>query len=117
MKKAAIFSLFILSLCVGLVITYVDKSVFYDTVAYAPSEDRIYMSYSQTGGMVDGIVNINTANVSEFDSLYGIGEKYAMRIIDYREKNGRFEVIQDIMKVPGIGEKRFLGIKDKITVE
>lgn len=63
------------------------------------------------------LININTADSAELMTLYGVGEKISQRIIDYRETNGPFEVIEDIMKVSGIGEKRFANIKDKICVE
>ena len=61
-------------------------------------------------------ININTADIYTLMSLEGIGETYAQRIIDYREANGRFETIEDICNVPGIGDKRFELIKDYITV-
>ena len=64
----------------------------------------------------EGKININTATKEELCSLEGIGEKYAERIIHYREKNGRFNVIHDIMKVNGVGLSRFNKIKDEICV-
>ncbi|MCX7922511.1 MAG: helix-hairpin-helix domain-containing protein [Clostridia bacterium] len=65
----------------------------------------------------DGKININTATIKELDSLSGIGESIAQDIIDYREKNGGFKSINDIMKVAGIKEKTFNKIKDRITVK
>lgn len=67
----------------------------------------------------DGItlVNINTAGIAELDTLPGIGEATARDIIAYREKNGGFDKIEDIMKVPRIKENRFESIRDYITVE
>jgi competence protein ComEA len=61
-------------------------------------------------------VNINTASQAELESLPRIGPKVAQRIIDYRNQNGNFKKIEDIMKVKGIGEKLFAQIKDLITV-
>lgn len=61
-------------------------------------------------------VNINTATASELDTLPGIGEATARDIISYRENNGLFKAIQDIMKVPRIKESRFASIKDFITI-
>lgn len=61
-------------------------------------------------------VNINTADLETLMTLDGIGETYAQRIIDYREKNGPFKTIEDIKNVTGIGDKRFELIKDFITV-
>lgn len=61
--------------------------------------------------------NINTATAAELTALSGIGEKKAADIIAYREANGNFSDISDIMRVPGIGEKIFAQIKTEITVE
>ena len=64
-----------------------------------------------------GKININTASASELTLLSGIGEGRAADIIKYREENGDFSRIEDIMKVSGIGEKTFEEIKDRITAE
>ncbi len=61
-------------------------------------------------------VNINTAALAELTTLNGIGESTAAEIIAYREEHGRFEKIEDIMKVPGIKEAKFNRIKKYITV-
>lgn len=63
-----------------------------------------------------GLVNINTATVEELCTLSGIGESRANAIITYREQNGPFQSIEDIMKVSGIKDKVFEQIKDRITV-
>lgn len=62
------------------------------------------------------IVNINLAGKSELMTLSGVGEVTAESIIHYRELNGLFLIIEDIMKVPGIKQGRFDAIKDKICV-
>jgi competence protein ComEA len=62
-------------------------------------------------------VNINTAGIEELDTLNGIGEATARDIIEYREKNGGFKKIEDIMKITGIKESKFNKIKDSICVE
>ena len=61
-------------------------------------------------------VNINTAGSVELQTLPGIGEQLAERIIEYRMRHGPFRAIEDIMEVEGIGESRFEAIRDKITV-
>jgi comEA protein len=61
-------------------------------------------------------ININTASQAELQKLPRIGEVVAQRIIDFREKNGKFKKIEELMKVRGIGEKTFENIKDRITV-
>lgn len=63
-----------------------------------------------------GKVNINTASKEELTTLDGIGEKYAERIIETREKRGGFTSVEQITEVKGIGQKRFEKIKDEITV-
>ncbi len=63
-----------------------------------------------------GLININTADQSEIESLPGIGPALAGRIIQYREENGPYRVPEDIKNVSGIGEKRYQEIEDKITV-
>ncbi|KGG80175.1 hypothetical protein Y919_07660 [Caloranaerobacter azorensis H53214] len=61
-------------------------------------------------------ININNASLNELMELPGIGKVLAGRIIEYRAKN-RFNSIEDIKNVSGIGEKRFEAIKDLITID
>ena len=61
-------------------------------------------------------ININTATLAELDNLPGIGPSTAQKIIEYREKNGKFKKIEDIQNVKGIGETKYEDIKEKITV-
>ena len=64
----------------------------------------------------DGKVNLNQADKNQLMTLAGVGEAKAEAIISYREMNGAFDAIEDIMKVSGIKEKLFEQICDKITV-
>lgn len=64
----------------------------------------------------DGRVNINTAGIEELCTISGIGKSRAESIVTYREQNGAFGCIEDIMKVSGIKEGLFQKIKDKIKV-
>ena len=61
-------------------------------------------------------VNINTATSAELEALPGIGAAMAKRIIEYRQKNGPFKKIEDLMNVQGVGEKSFLKLRPQITV-
>ena len=67
-------------------------------------------------GEVPQKVNINTAEVWLLESLPGIGETLAQRIVDYRIANGYFQSIDDLKQVDGIGASGFEKIKDKIAV-
>lgn len=61
-------------------------------------------------------VNINTASVNDLDALPGIGSKTAALIVEYRQKNGPFKKIEELMNVRGVGEKSFLKLKPQLTV-
>ncbi|HTX91884.1 MAG TPA: ComEA family DNA-binding protein [Anaerolineales bacterium] len=63
-----------------------------------------------------GRVNINSATVTELDTLPGIGPTTAQSIVDYRLENGPFLTIQDIENVPGVGPATYADIQDYITV-
>ncbi len=77
------------------------------------NEETMYSSSSSTSAKI----NINTANANMLQTLSGIGPVLSERIIEYRNQNGLFEVIDDIKDVSGIGEKKFEGIKDLICVQ
>jgi len=94
----------------------IPKKILVNSPAYedAPSNN---ISTSQSGKTKEGLININKASKAELMELYGIGDVKAQAIIDYREENGSFVSIEDIKEVPGIGDKTFEKIKDKITVD
>lgn len=62
------------------------------------------------------VININTANQSELQTLPGIGASKAKAIIEYRENLGEFSRIEDITNVKGIGKKLLAKLEGKITV-
>ena len=61
-------------------------------------------------------VNLNTATAEQLATIPGVGPKRAERLIDYRQKNGGFKKVEDLMNVSGVGEKSFLKMKPLITV-
>jgi competence protein ComEA len=75
--------------------------------------------YSVTGdpAATGGKINLNLATAEQLDSLSGVGEVTAKKIIDHRTKNGPFKRVEDIMQIDGIGQKKFEKLKDEISVE
>ena len=71
------------------------------------------------GGMQNqdgGKVNLNKASEAELQTLTGVGPAKATAIIEYRDQNGGFKKVEEIMEISGIGEKTFEKFKDQITV-
>lgn len=64
----------------------------------------------------DGRVNLNTADAAALDQLPRIGPALAQRILDWREANGRFSSVEDLLAVPGIGEKMLAALREMVTV-
>ncbi|MGD8992335.1 MAG: ComEA family DNA-binding protein [Desulfobacterales bacterium] len=62
-------------------------------------------------------LNINTASVRELAELTNIGPKYAVRIVEHRQKYGPFKLTEELMDVPGIGIRTFGRIKDQIIAQ
>jgi len=84
-----------------------------NTDPYVPDDDD---DDNGDNGDAEGKININTASYEELQEITGVGPVIAQNIIDYREKHGPFQKIEDIMNVSGIGEARFEAMKDEIIV-
>ena len=87
---------------------------FSTSLAFAQAASKA--DAAKSAEQVSGKININKATSGQLMEIKGIGESYAKRIVDYREKNGPFKKIEDIMEVQGIGTKIFESIKDRITI-
>jgi len=83
----------------------------------ANTYSHVASAYSSSPVSNSAKININTANATMLQTLSGIGPVLSERIIEYRNQNGLFGVIDDIKDVSGIGEKKFEGIKDLICVQ
>jgi competence protein ComEA len=95
-KKAKIA--FVLVLCLGLSLS--SFSAFTEKPGNAATEK----------------INLNTATAEQLQTLPGIGPVTAKGIIDHRAKVGKFNKIEEIMNVKGIGEKKFQKIKDRLIL-
>ena len=62
-------------------------------------------------------INLNTATIADLEAIRGIGPSTAEKIVDYRQRHGRFKRVEDIMKVKGIKEKGFEKVRRYLTVE
>ena len=71
----------------------------------------------QVCGQEGDRININTASARELAALQSVGPKYAVRIIEHRQKYGPFKLTEELMDVPGIGFKTFDRIKDQIIAQ
>lgn len=72
---------------------------------------------ASTGGAAgDGRVNLNTADAAALDTLPRIGPAMAERIIAWRDDNGGFTSVEDLLAVPGIGDKMLESLRDQVTV-
>lgn len=67
-------------------------------------------------GTVAGKVNLNTADLAALDTLPGVGPATAKAIIDWRDQNGRFTAVEDLLSVAGIGDKTLAELRDLVTV-
>ena len=82
----------------------------------------IYPTITSAGGISrpavrkNGPIMINRATVKDFESLDGIGPVLANRIVSYRKINGPFAAVEDLLKVPGIGQSKFAQFKEKLRV-
>ena len=82
----------------------------------AMAQDKPAPKPAKAAAAPAGPVNLNTATQAQLETLPGIGAAAAKRIIEYRDKNGKFTKIEQLMNVKGIGEKSFLKLKPMITI-
>lgn len=86
---------------------------------YVPSIEEaqnLIETEGEVKSSVDGKVNINQASRDELTVLSGIGESKADAIIAYRQENGPFKTLEELMNVPGIKEGTYMKIKDRISI-
>jgi competence protein ComEA len=71
---------------------------------------------SDPGATADGLIRVNQADAAALEELPGVGPVLAERIVSHREANGPFEVVEDLLEVPGIGEAKLASMRDLIRV-
>lgn len=101
---------------------------------YIPTHEELELSAAGGGAPIAGtltgqapgaagsaaagsLVNINTASAVELEALPGIGPATAQKIVDDRTTNGPFELPEDLMRVPGIGAKKYEALADAVTTK
>lgn len=94
----------------------VDGERIYVPTFEETQQNSIYAAETSEDGTQSRKVNINTAGQEELMTLTGIGEAKAQSIIAYREENGGFESVEEIMEIEGIKDGVFSKIKDDITI-
>ena len=87
-----------------------------DNAAYVTDSSGIVLD-AGSAGSEGKKVNINTASQTELETLNGIGPSLAAKIIEFREKNGKFKSVDDLRNVTGIGESKFESIKKSVVVK
>ncbi|MEG0293799.1 helix-hairpin-helix domain-containing protein [Enterococcus sp.] len=90
---------------------------------YVPNKDEVNFSVEQIQSNDEkqtpsstSLININTADLNELQQLTGIGPSKAQAIISYREENGLFQRLEDLLQVTGFGEKTFEKLKNMIKI-
>jgi competence protein ComEA len=79
-----------------------------------PGPEEALTAGSQGEGGSGGLISLSTAAASDLETLPGVGPVLAERIVSFREQNGRFDDVEDLLEVPGIGEAKLAAIRDLV---
>ena len=120
MKKPPQFPLLSFAICFSaFLLVYLLSNLNQCTTQLFPNEEHIRQTIgvaSSTDGFYNNQIDINTASADLLSMLPGVGKTIAERIVSYRQANGLFKSIQDLERVPGLGEKTIETIAKYITV-
>lgn len=81
-----------------------------------PPGDAAVAPGSGGSGAAEGVVDLNSADAAELETLPGIGPALAARIIAWRAEHGRFSSVEDLLDVSGIGDAKFADLRDRVRV-
>lgn len=88
-----------------------------DSISQKGLEPESHESNNKKSKITTGRININQAGLGDLQKLPNIGPVMAKKIVDYRETAGKFHKIEDLMKVKGIGNKKFNKLREHVYVD
>lgn len=83
-------------------------------VVPGPGDDLGVGESAVVGGSESGVVSLSTATAAELETLPGVGPVLAERIVSWRDQNGPFDVVEDLLEVSGIGESKLAALRDLV---
>jgi len=116
-REKAVLIFFILAILISLVINFWQGWGSREEMKIMLIENKAGLSDTTKKEKSISKININECTAEDLMVLPGIGEVLARRIVEYRRERGGFQSKEEIMKVKGIGKKKYEEIRDKITVK
>ena len=114
MKKGRNLLFMVIVLSIGIVAgVFLGRNLPSNTVHIPLADEQ--MVTSSTVFIAEALININTATTSQLMDLPGIGETLANRIVEYRNQNGQFHSIDELLQIDGIGQKKLDQIQHLIS--